>query len=217
MQSCLKSCGDCASAKKRPGCRRTGTTKSRAPSGVPRVMLGVQTSMNPADPSCRGSTRPPCARGAGCAACCRATQVEPAVPEAERLVHALLVELERERRRARDDLELVDLELDLAGRHRRVDRLRRAGDDLPARAEDELVPDLLRRLGGLGRMLGVDDELRHAGVVAQVDEDEAAVVAPRVRPAGESQRLPDVLGAEARRTCRSRQLIATVSREARRG
>ena len=47
MQSCLKICGDCASAKNRPGCRRTGTRKSRAPSGVPRVMLGVQTSMKP--------------------------------------------------------------------------------------------------------------------------------------------------------------------------
>jgi len=45
MQSCLKICGDCASAKNFPGCRRTGTRKSRAPSGVPRVMLGVHTSM----------------------------------------------------------------------------------------------------------------------------------------------------------------------------
>ena len=124
----------------------------------------------------------------------RRAHVEPAVPEAQRLVHALLVELERERRRARDDLELVDLELDLAGRHRRVDRLGRARDDLPARAEDELVPDLLRRLGRLGRVLGVDDELRHAGVVAQVDEDEPTVVAACVHPATESQRLPDVLG-----------------------
>ena len=47
MNSCLKSCGDCASAKNLPGCSRTGTRKSRAPSGVPRVMLGVQTSMKP--------------------------------------------------------------------------------------------------------------------------------------------------------------------------
>jgi len=47
MQSCLKICGDCASAKKRPGWSRTGTRKSRAPSGVPRVMLGVHTSMKP--------------------------------------------------------------------------------------------------------------------------------------------------------------------------
>ena len=47
MQSCLKSCGDCASAKNLPGWRRTGTRKSRAPSGVPFVMLGVHTSTKP--------------------------------------------------------------------------------------------------------------------------------------------------------------------------
>src|SRR6266542_1792153 len=47
MKTCLKSCGDWASAKKLPGCSRTGTRKSRAPSGVPSVMVGVQTSMNP--------------------------------------------------------------------------------------------------------------------------------------------------------------------------
>ena len=47
MQSCLKSCGDCASAKNFPGCRRTGTRKSRAPSGVPRVIAGVQMSTKP--------------------------------------------------------------------------------------------------------------------------------------------------------------------------
>ena len=38
-----------------------------------------------------------------------AAQVEPAVAEPQRLVDVLLVELERKRRRARDDLELVDL------------------------------------------------------------------------------------------------------------
>ncbi len=127
-------------------------------------------------------------------------QVEPAVAEPQRLVDALLVELERERRRARDDLELVDLELDLAGRHRRVDRLRRARDDLAARAEHELVADLLRELGGRRRALRVDHELRDAGVVAQVDEDEPAVVAPRAAQPRERQRLPDVLGPRARRT-----------------
>ena len=59
-----------------------------------------------------------------------AAQVEPAVAQAQRLVDALLVELERQRRRARDDLEPVDLQLDLARRHRRVDGLRRARDEL---------------------------------------------------------------------------------------
>ena len=58
------------------------------------------------------------------------TEVEPAIADAQRLVDVLLVELERERRARRDDLELVDLELDLAGRQVRVDVLRRASGDL---------------------------------------------------------------------------------------
>ena len=48
----------------------------------------------------------------------------------------------------------------------------------------------LRRVGG---ELRVDDELQLAGVVAQVDEDEAAVVAARVGSAGDRQALADVL------------------------
>ena len=123
----------------------------------------------------------------------RRAQVEPAVAQAQVLVDALLVELERERRRARDDLELVHLQLDRAGRHRRVDGLGSTRDDLAARPEHELVADLLRELGCVRRPLRVDHELRHARVVAQVDEDEPAVVAARVHPAGERQRLPDVL------------------------
>ncbi len=37
MSNCLNSCGDCGSAYQLPGRSRTGTTKSRAPSGVDRV------------------------------------------------------------------------------------------------------------------------------------------------------------------------------------
>ena len=75
-----------------------------------------------------------------------AAQVELAVAEAERLVDVLLVELERERLGARDDLELVDLQLDLAGRQVRVDRLGRARGDLALGPEHELVADLVRDL-----------------------------------------------------------------------
>ena len=121
-----------------------------------------------------------------------ATEVQPAVAEAQRLVDALLVELERERRRARDDLELVHLELDLAGRHRRVHRFGRARDDLAAGTKDELVADLLRELGRRGRALRVDHELRHTGVVAEVDEDEPAVIAAARSPAGEREHVADV-------------------------
>ena len=121
-------------------------------------------------------------------------EVEPAVAEPQRLVDALVVELEGERRRARHDLELVHLELDLAGRHLRVHGLGRAGDHLALRAEHELVADLLRDLRRGGRALGVHDELHDARPVAEIDEHEAAVVAAPRRPARHRQRLADVRG-----------------------
>src|SRR5207247_4122297 len=112
-----------------------------------------------------------------------AAEVEPAVPEPERLVHAFLVELERERRAVRDDLQRVDLQLDLARRQVRVHGLRRARDYLSLGPQDELVPHLLSNADRLRRPLRVDDELAQAAFVAEVDEDEAAVVPPPVRPA----------------------------------
>src|SRR5919204_82003 len=143
MNSCLKSWGDCARAKKRPGWRRTGTRKSRAPSGVPRVRL--------------------------------------------------LVQLEGKRLRRRHDLERVDLELDGAGRQIRVDGLRCAAGDLALGAEDVLVADAVCDGGRPRRALRIHDELADAGVVAQVDEDEAPVVAAPRRPAGEDRRPAGVL------------------------
>ena len=68
-----------------------------------------------------------------------APQVEPAVAQAQRLVDALLVELERERRRGGHDLERVHAQLDLPGREVRVHELRRAGHDLALGAQHELV------------------------------------------------------------------------------
>src|SRR5207247_793283 len=54
--------------------------------------------------------------------------------------------------------------------------------------------DLVSGAVGLGCPLGVDHELADAGAIAQVDEDEAAVVAARVDPAGERDPLPDLFG-----------------------
>ena len=89
--------------------------------------------------------------------------------------------------------ECVHLHLDGARRQVRVDRLRRAGDDLALGLEDELVADLVRELGRLGRPLRVDHELRDPGAVTQVDEDEPAVVTAPRRPAGEGEARADVL------------------------
>ena len=60
------------------------------------------------------------------------------------------------------------------------------------RAQHELVADLLGELGRNRRALRIDHELCDARVVAEVDEDEAAVVAPARHPPGERQLAPDV-------------------------
>ena len=64
-----------------------------------------------------------------------AAQVERAVADAQRLVDALVVELERQRVRRRQHLERLAAQLDLAGREARVDGLGRAPrDGRPRRA-----------------------------------------------------------------------------------
>ena len=98
--SCLNSCGDWGRAYQDPGESRAGTRKSRAPSGVERVSVGVSTSTNPSvvqqlagdavhlgtQPHVRGRLRP--------------AQVQVAVPQPRLLADLdVLVDLERQRRR----------------------------------------------------------------------------------------------------------------------
>ena len=54
----------------------------------------------------------------------------------------------------------------------------------------------MRLLRRLGRALGVDDELADPRLVAQVDEDQPAVVAPARNPAGDSDGAADVVEAD---------------------
>ena len=49
---------------------------------------------------------------------------------------------------------------------------------------------------GVGRGRRVDDDLDQAGAIAQIDEDQAAVVADGVHPALQDDRLADVFGAD---------------------
>ncbi len=123
-----------------------------------------------------------------------AAQVEVAVAQTGRLVDRVLVELERERLRACHDLERLDLDLDLSGREIRVDRVGRPADDLALRPKHELAANLVRDVRRVGGPLGVDHELADPGVVTEIDEDEAAVVAAPRRPAGERQLSADVRG-----------------------
>ena len=119
MSSCLNSCGLCGRAYQEPGARRAGTRKSRAPSGVDRVRVGVSISTKSRSPSTRRAAaltlraQPdgvPGRRGA------RAAQVEVAVLEAGLLAHGdPLVDLERQRRGGVEHLDVRRDDLDLAG------------------------------------------------------------------------------------------------------
>jgi hypothetical protein len=106
--------------------------KSRAPSGVGLKRIGVSISRKPPALHRPPDRRDHRAAKSDVALHLRAAQVEPAMAEAQRLVDVLLVELEGQRRRGRDDLQGVDLKLDLAGGDVRVDRLgARGGRPLP--------------------------------------------------------------------------------------
>ena len=116
--------------------------------------------------------------------------VEIAVLEPQRLVdrRVRLVDVERRRLRLGQDLDLGRAELDVARRQLRVLRARQALRDLrrgPSRTNSGRM-----RLGHLVRIRRVgpriDDDLGDAVAVAQVQEDELAVVAPPVDPAGQA-------------------------------
>ena len=84
---------------------------------------------------------------------------------------------------------------DLAGRHVGIFQARAAAADAPLHGDDVLRPRGVG-LGVGGCDLLIDDHLRDAGAVAQVEEDEAAVVAAAVDPAHQHDVLPRVFGAK---------------------
>ena len=122
----------------------------------------------------------------------RATQVEVAVLEAQ-VFGGLDPVLDRERRRVRavQDREGSRAHLDPSGREVRVHGVGAAGHDGPRDVDDELAPELLGEGEdcGVGQELGVEDHLREARAVAEVDEYELAVVAAAVDPALQADRL----------------------------
>ena len=115
-----------------------------------------------------------------------AAQVEETVGQADVFGIVRLVE-DRQRQLARraQHFDIADEDLDRAGRQRLVDRLRRAHLHV---AVDAQAPFGAHRLGKLERgRIGVDHALRHAVVVAQVDEEQAAVIAHAVHPARQAR------------------------------
>ena len=118
MSSCLKICGDCGEreepARLEPRRARGSRARPRASARHARRPDVDETAASISG----GSIETSCAQRACSAASASRPQIEPAVAQAQGLVDVLLVELERQRRRAGEDLELVDVQLDLARRHR---------------------------------------------------------------------------------------------------
>ena len=113
----------------------------------------------------------------------------------------VLVERERRRVRVGEDLELGDGELDLAGREVRVDVLRLAPrSTVPAALITSSERSLCAAACASGALLGVEHELHDPRAVAQVDEDQPAVVAAAVHPAGDARLGAGAVGGRARRT-----------------
>jgi hypothetical protein len=120
-----------------------------------------------------------------------AAQVEHAMREPHGLREALLVERERRRGGSVQDLDLVREHLDLAGAQRGVGR---ALGPRAHPAGDGNAVFVAQLLGGRERLgaVRIGHDLQQALAVAQVDEDDAAVVAATMDPAGHGDRLVQV-------------------------
>jgi len=126
-----------------------------------------------------------------------AAEVQVAVLEAQQLVDVrLLDDVEGRRLGLVEDGGGVGLHLDLARREVRVLRSLGPVGDGALHLEDVLAADRIGDGVGLAALFRVEHHLGEAVVVAQVDEDEAAVVATAVDPAGQRDRLPFVGGAQ---------------------
>ncbi len=124
-----------------------------------------------------------------------AAKVHGSVLEPDRLVDLKLVFVDRERRRLSfsEHGHLAHAQLDLARANVRVDVLRLALCDLAGHGDDVLGAQPLGGCEDFGRAaVRMEHELQHTGAVAQVDEDEAAVVTPAVYPSRNAQRAASV-------------------------
>ena len=111
-----------------------------------------------------------------------ATQIEVAVFEAHLLVHRL-IELKRQRLAAIQHLHFLGDELDGAGGQVAYWRCRPGVHARGPDADDELIAQSLG-LREHRRLVGIKHHLQQALAIAQVDEDDAAMIAPPMHPAG---------------------------------
>jgi hypothetical protein len=178
-----------------PGWIRLGTRKSRAPSGEEAVRIGVEYSPE-------AGFRHPVAHVGYDLAALDDVGVQRLAPQVDEAVFQPnvfgVVRLAEHRQRQfpgdREHLDFADEHLDLAGRQVGVDRILGALLDLPVDADHPLGAHLLHV--GEGRRIRIDHALGQPIVVAQVDEQQPAMVAHAMHPAAEPHGITGICGGE---------------------
>ena len=125
-----------------------------------------------------------------------AAEVEVTVGQAQVLVGDLLIEREGQDIGLVEDLQIVGHDFDFAGREFGIFRAFKALSHRAGDLDDVLVAQGVRGLGRRGVLFGPEDHLGDALAVAQIDEDDPAVVAAGTDPTGEGGALTDIFGAQ---------------------
>ena len=99
--------------------------------------------------------------------------------------------MKRRRSSLVENRQFSGLKLDFSGGHVRVDRALRPLAHLPAHREHVFSPKALG-LGKRVRIAGVENHLQQPLAIPQVDENDAAVIAPPMHPAGDGDLLADM-------------------------
>jgi len=127
----------------------------------------------------------------------RAAKVEKAILQTQVLARLILGRWQKWRRGgAIEDGQLIDAKLNLAGRQFRIGRSFGPSRDFAGDLQDPFAADRFGELEVFGAAFGRDDDLRLAVAVAQIDEEDALVVAIGIDPAAERDGLADVRGSE---------------------
>ena len=126
------------------------------------------------------------------------TNVQVAVAQSQALVDrsVRLVDVERRRLGLAKDFNLTAPNLDLAGEQLLVLLAGHSPGDLALDRQHELVAGPVGDGVSGRRLLGVHHDLRHAVAIAQIQEDEMAVVAAAMHPAGHADGAARVVGSQ---------------------
>ena len=126
----------------------------------------------------------------------RAAQVEIAISQAQIFIRDLGIERERKRLGPVENRQARGQDFDLARSEIGIFRAGQARRDPAFHLDDIFVFQMMRGLRDFGIFLRAKDDLGESFAIAQIDENDAAVIAPGMDPAGEFDLLADVGGAK---------------------